>query len=469
MRNTLERELKLEPGPAFAFPELPGEPLPSRVFTSTYYDTPARSLLRAGITLRRRLENGVSRWQLKLPRDAPARAELEELGGPAGPPPELGELLVTHRRHGRLEPVATLRTRRTGMRVADNGHALADVTLDSVAVLDGAHMEGTFSELEIELVEGDADDLDRLSAALRRAGAASSDGRPKLMRVLQLGDVGADSATTSSERLRRLVLHQLIAIESADPGVRLGDDPEDVHRMRVATRRARALIRATKPLYGEGRLAALNGELQWLAGLLGGVRDLDVLVGELADAVAHLDEDEPAGRVLVDQLDAERVADRARLLEAMDSERYTTLLALFERSVAELPDVDVGDGLHTIAAGELAKLRKSARALPDDPTDDELHGLRKTAKKARYAGELALLEGGRPLERYVSALKDLQDVVGEHQDAVVAEERLRKLARAKTAVAAGRLIAHERERRRRARDEYSGSLEEVLKRGRKAL
>jgi CHAD domain-containing protein len=469
MQSSLERELKLDPGPEFAFPELPGEPLQSRVFTSTYYDTPARSLLRAGITLRRRLENGVSRWQLKLPRDAPARTELEELGGPAGPPDSLRTLLGTHLRHGSLERVATLRTRRSGVRVGDNGHAVADVTLDSVAVLDGARATGGFAELEIELVEGDADDLDDLSRALRRAGAEESDGRPKLMRVLQPADGAPEEGGTSSERLRRLFLRQLIAIESADPGVRLGDDAEDVHRMRVATRRARALIRATKPLYGEDRLASQAEELKWLGSLLGEVRDLDVLVGDLREAAAGLGPDANAGETLVAQLEEERQHDRELLLEAFASDRYIALLASFERAVDDLADVDVGSGLHTIAAGELKKLRKAARALQDDPADDELHGLRKTAKRARYAAELALLEGGRPLERYVDALKDLQDVIGAHQDAVVAEARLRQLARARTAIAAGRLIAREHERRAEARGEYGEVLAKVLKRGGKAL
>jgi inorganic triphosphatase YgiF len=170
VRETLERELKLEPGGGFAMPPLPGEPLEPRLFTSTYYDTPPRSLARCGITLRRRVENGLSRWQLKLPREA-ARAELEAAGGPAGPPREIEALLAVHLRYGPLLPVATLRTRRVGVRVVSGKRSLAEVVLDSVDVLDAGHAAGAFAEIEVELVDGDESDLDRLSRALRRAGA----------------------------------------------------------------------------------------------------------------------------------------------------------------------------------------------------------------------------------------------------------------------------------------------------------
>ena len=101
METTVERELKLEPPDGFELPPLEGEDLESRIFTSTYYDTPPRSLLRAGITLRRRVENGLSRWQLKLPRDGYARAEIEAFGGPVGPPNDLASCWPHIVRHGR--------------------------------------------------------------------------------------------------------------------------------------------------------------------------------------------------------------------------------------------------------------------------------------------------------------------------------------------------------------------------------
>jgi CHAD domain-containing protein len=66
-------------------------------------------------------------------------------------------------------------------------------------------------------------------------------------------------------------------------------------------------------------------------------------------------------------------------------------------------------------------------------------------------------------------VRALQDVIGEHQDAVVAEAKLRGIARASTAIAAGRLIEREQERRRERRRAYPDVLARALRRGSDAL
>ncbi len=470
MSAFVERELKLELDEGFTFPDLPGEPLESRLFTSTYHDTPDHSLAGAGITLRRRVENGLSRWQLKLPRGGNARAELEAPGGPVGPPAPLADLLAAHVRHGQLGPVATLRTRRTGVRVADHGRTIADVTLDLVAVLDAGRSAGAFAEIEIELVDGEDDDLERLGRALRKAGAKKSEGTPKLLRVLPPPPrPQAEEGASAAELLHVLLAEQLRELLRHDPGVRLGDDAEDIHQFRVATRRSRALIRATEPMLGD-RLTALAGELKWLARLLGPVRDRDVLIERLRAEVQTLDCDRESGELLVAQLEDGRERSRDKLLDALGSPRYFELLDAFAVAVAALPEVTSGEQARDIAAAELRDLRQAAAELPPEPTDDELHNLRITAKRARYGAEL-VASGGKTkqLQRYLDTLKNLQDVVGEHQDAVVAETTLRKLARKQTGIAAGRLIAYERFRRAEQRRLYPDALAAVLRRGAKAL
>jgi CHAD domain-containing protein len=452
MRETLERELKLEPDGGFAMPELLGEALEPRFFTSTYYDTPPRSLARCGITLRRRVENGLSLWQLKLPRGG-ARAELEAPGGPAGPSPQIETLLAAHLRYGALGPVATLRTRRIGVRVVSGERSLADVVLDSVDVLDAGRSAGAFAEIEVELLEGDEGDLARLSRVLRRAGAHRASGTPKLMRVLELdGEPAPSKDAGAGEHLRFLLTRQLRELETFDPGVRLGADPEDLHRFRVATRRSRALIRASRPVAGE-RLAELGLELRWLGAALGPVRDLDVLLEHLRGLLSRLDSDAGAGETIVGAFEEERAVAHDVLLEALASERYLRLLDRFSADLQSLAGSPVS--LARIAESEARKLRKAHDTLGPVPSDERLHRLRIKAKRARYAAELAAQTGSKPFARLVRRVKELQDVVGVHQDAVVAEEQVRRLALGRTALAAGRIVEIERARRQQARAELS--------------
>jgi CHAD domain-containing protein/adenylate cyclase class IV len=467
MRAFVERELKLEPPDGFVLPPLDGEPLDSRVFTSTYHDTPTRSLARSGITLRRRVENGLSTWQLKLPRED-GRAEIAAPGGPAAPPPELRALLLAHLRDGGLEQVATLRTRRSGVRVGGSAR-VADVTVDAVDILDGAKSMGTFVELEIELVDGEPADLERLGRILRKAGAKRTDGRAKVMRVLEVSDVPPLAAGAPAlERLRYLLSAQLRELERHDPGVRLDDDPEDLHRFRVATRRARAMIRATRPLLGD-TLSPLAAELKWLGGVLGPVRDLDVLLDRLRAEARTIGGDRAGAEAIIAALEDEREQVHDALLTALAEDRYLDLLGTFADAIASLPEL-AAPVLRPLAAAELRNLDKAARKLDAHSPDEDLHALRIHAKRARYAAELAAVgTRGNKLQRYVAALKTLQDVIGEHQDAVVAEVQIRRVSRAKSAVAAGRLIERECERRRERRRDYPDALTLALSRGRKAL
>ena len=109
--------------------------------------------------------------------------------------------------------------------------------------------------------------------------------------------------------LRDLLDHQRRAIESSEPGVRDGADPESLHRFRVATRRSRALIRASRPLVRD-QLASLDRELRWLGGVSGPVRDLDVLVDHLGGMLDELGEDRAGGESIIAELEKERAAQR---------------------------------------------------------------------------------------------------------------------------------------------------------------
>jgi CHAD domain-containing protein/adenylate cyclase class IV len=469
MRTTIERELKLEAGDGFELPALAGEELTNRVFTSTYFDTPSRSLAQAGITLRRRVENRRAVWQLKLPRSGTARTEIEAAGRSTTPPQELSALLVVHLHRGALEPIAALRTHRSGVHAVDGGRSVAEVTVDDVDILEGRRRVGRFVELEIELVDdGVEEDLSRLGRELKRAGARPADGRPKLMRVVELEQpLLPQKGATLRELLVYQLSRQLDQLAAHDPGVRLGEHPEDVHRLRVATRRSRALIRATRSTLGD-RLEPLSADLKWLGGALGPVRDLDVLLGRLRVEAAGLDVDREGAESIVADLETEREAHRVDLLAALDSERYLRLFDSFAAALDSIPDELAGTA-QSLASAELRRLEKAAAKVSEASSDDELHALRIHAKRARYTAELAAITGRGRVVRYVDAIVAVQDVIGEHQDAVVAEARIRELGSPERALAAGRLIELERTRRRDSRARYRDVVAEAIARGHAAL
>jgi len=473
VQATLERELKLSVRPGFRLPALPGDRLPPRVFTSTYYDTPDYRLARAGVTLRRRAEGRTGVWQLKLPRGA-ARLELEVAGGPGHPPDEVRELVTAYARGHELAPVATLRSRRTGVRVRGLAGPIADVVVDAVAVLDGRKVLRRLRELEVELLDGDETALGQIEQTLRAAGAADGDGRPKLFQALDLAPPAAptspDAAAPAAEHLAAMIGAQLAAMLAHDPGTRLGSHPEDLHQMRVATRRLRALLRAARPMLATEWVEPLRAELAWLGDLLGPVRDLDVLLGHLRDQAALL---APAERRafarLLRRLDAERAQARAAMLDALRSERYLRLLERLEDGGRAPQVVAPETSLASIAGVEFRKLRKAMTALGEEPTDAELHAIRIRGKRARYAAELAEAAVGKPAARFIRKARLFQDVLGEHQDAVVAEERLRRLIAEgggrQAAFAAGRLVERQHARREAARAALPGIWKKVEKRG----
>jgi CHAD domain-containing protein len=474
-RETHEQELKLGVPPGFVLPELTGEKLAPKTFTSTYHDTADRALARAGITLRRRVQDRRGLWQLKLPSKG-ARLELEAPGGPGAPPEELSELLVGVLRGRELEPAVVLRTHREGVRARERRRAVADVTLDSVAVLDGRRVRERFVELEVEALAGGASALPELERVLLAAGATRGDGRPKAFRAL--GWRPAEQAVPPRgappvEHVRALLARQAGELVAHDPGTRLGRDPEDLHQARVATRRLRAVLRAAAPLLDAGRTDSLRSELAWLGDALGSVRDLDVLLEHLRGEIRTLEPDERrAAGSFLRLLEEEREEARAAMLEAMSSARYAELLTQLEAGVVAAAAPPADASLADIAAREFGKLRKAVRALPADPADEELHAVRIRGKRARYAAELAEGTVGKRARRFVSEAKRFQDVIGSHQDAVVAEARVRGLLdRVESPLAhfaAGRLVERQRERRRAARAAFPDAWARLEESGKRA-
>ncbi len=468
VKATLEREVKLQPPEGFELSGLEGERREPRLFDSTYYDTDDRRLAREGVTLRRRVELGVGAWQLKLPKGA-ARLELE-LEGDEAIPDRAAALLVGLTRGRPLASVACLRTQRDTLAVQQNGSVLAEVVLDGVSVLEGERVAGWFGELEIELFDGSEDDLRRLEQLLRGAGATDAASSSKLARVLGVEPprrAKLGSGASPAEALRAALRDQLAELLAHDPGTRLGTDAEDLHQLRVATRRLRAFLRASRAFVDKDWADELRAELGWLGGELGRVRDLDVLIEHLREESASLEREEvKAFRPVLTALGRERGRQRRTLVRGLESDRYLALLDRLE--TVDPPILEAETTLEAIWRREFQRLRRAMKELGPAPADDALHAARIHAKRARYAAELARPALGKRAARFLEAAKELQDVLGTHQDAVVAEQVLRERVAAQPAagVAVGRLIERERQRRVEMRRTYRSAWKQLEQRGR---
>lgn len=253
--------------------------------------------------------------------------------------------------------------------------------------------------------------------------------------------------------------------------------------MRVAARRLRSLLATGRPLFDDGAAEPLRDELRWLSGLLGAARDPGVVRARLA-ALLALEPDAlrfgPAPARIDEELDALTAAGFQTALDALGSERYDLLLAALEQFLAEAPLSPKAAGAPGTRIGKLVarderRLRSAVAALAPrseggDARDAGLHEVRKAAKRLRYSAELAASlpqePGGRRAgkkfgkkaakdrrrraRRSAKSARKIQQLLGLHQDSVVARARLaelggRALRSGENGFSYGRLHAKEEE------------------------
>ncbi|MGW4064494.1 CHAD domain-containing protein [Amycolatopsis sp. NPDC004747] len=295
---------------------------------------------------------------------------------------------------------------------------------------------------------------------------------PRTLAELGLPDapVEARPADPAGHHVRAKLDREIRALLAHEPGTRSGADPEDLHQMRVALRRMRSVLKLSGGLVGAGA-EPVRAELGWLGQSLGEVRDYDVLIGHLREVIADFEvRDQAPGRRLVSRFVSERANAKRRLTRALSSARYSTLLrevSLLTRA-EHAPDTDRPHDLIAGLAKPHRKLAKAVRALPSNPPDDDLHALRIHGKKLRYAAELAQTSAKKKqtakIKRLLKATKDFQTVLGDHQDAVVAAERMRSVlasADGPMGFVAGRIAERELGRRAEARAVWRESWEAV--------
>ncbi|MEU9119496.1 CYTH and CHAD domain-containing protein [Streptomyces sp. NPDC048506] len=454
-----------------------------------YYDTADQRLAADGITLRRRTGGKDAGWHLKLPVAPGVRDEIRAPLSDA-PPAELTALVRSRVLDRELTPLVRLRTRRTVRVLKDaTGAPLAEVAEDVVRarrVGESGGSEGSgegpaearWREIEVELAGedgGDAGLLDEVGRALAAAGMRPAAAASKLARAL--AETGRDGARpgrrggkkrgagkkagkagkkgvkgkagekgrggkeggTAGDVVLRYVREQVRVIVALDPAVRR-DLPDSVHQMRVATRRLRSSFRSYGKVLDRAVTDPIGVELKWLAAELGVDRDREVLTERLRDALSQVPRTLRLGPVaarLRIWAQRRRAGSRGRLLAVLDGDRHLALLKALHALLEEPP---LRPGAARPAPGVVARavlkdyrrLARRMEAALDAPAgqgrDELLHGARKAAKRTRYAAEAACPALGRPAERFARRAKQVQQLLGDHQDSVVARGALRELA-----------------------------------------
>jgi CHAD domain-containing protein len=468
-QGSREREAKFEVADDFDLPFLgPVTGRSSVKLSAHYWDTADHRLLRWGQTLRHRHASDGSEdgWTLKIgtPPGVPAagvvldRQELDELGPPDEPPARLAGLVLGIVRGAPLEPVAAIETEREKLLIG-----AVEVSDDRVASsIDGTHGP-SFRQIELEVKGPGAGRLLRdLSDRLIQAGA-----KPTTASKLEAALGGQPEPEVVVPRLRprsRLdalvgyaLARSVIRLVGEDPKIRASSDADPVHDARVATRRLRSDLKTLEPYLSP--VEGFRTELGWLGGLLGGVRDLDVLIERMRARIAGLpDADQAAAAAILARLDDDRRRRRGELLDGLGSGRYLALVGELIEASRRPPVADHADDRR--ARSVLRRVtrrawRRTARAvdrLGRSSPDAALHEVRKRAKRARYAAELGRDVFGKRAMRLAERLADVQDGLGEVQDTVVAEERLRALQLPSgSAFVAGMLVCAERAARADAR------------------
>jgi len=451
--DAVEIERKFDVDESASLPAFEGLPGVDRVadpieyeLDALYFDTEDLALAHSRITLRRRTGGEDEGWHIKTLLDADARQELHEPLGtdPSVVPARLLRRVRVHVRDRALIPVVRLQTRRIVHRLLDaQGKVLAEVCDDRVhaeRLLPG-ETSLSWREWEVELVSGDRDLLDAAQSLLATSGVTPSHHVSKLGRALGepqrtplpegKGDAGTTFLAYFDANVRMLWRE--------DPRVR-EDEADAVHQFRIALRRLRSALRTFRPIVDPEVANSLRGELKWMAGTLGTARDLQVLHERIRASIAE----EPPGLVLGplaaridEQFAAELPAARRAGLTSLDDSRYFQLLDDLDAFVASPPFRGRASEPARRVVPELVKrewkrlrtrVRDSERASEGRPRDIALHEVRKGVKQLRYAAEASGPLGSKRASRLAGAAEEIQTILGDHQDSVVARQLLLRSA-----------------------------------------
>jgi CHAD domain-containing protein len=282
--------------------------------------------------------------------------------------------------------------------------------------------------------------------------------------------LGIGPEDSMPEAARKVLQYHYGKMQRREAGTRSGVDLEDLHDMRVATRRMRAAWRVFDGAFKAGKTKKMRRHLETIADRLGAVRDLDVLIQGLEDYRAGLAEDQQAGlEPLLSLWRRQRASARTQLIGELDSDRFGSFVkemdAFLEAGSNAAAAVATPTAPHRVrdrAASELWAAYEAVRAyelvLPWADIET-LHELRITTKWLRYTLEFFGETLGPDSKRLLDRVVALQEHLGSLHDADVATKLARdlmvaragQLSKLETDVIGAYLHSREREVARRRR------------------
>jgi CHAD domain-containing protein len=248
---------------------------------------------------------------------------------------------------------------------------------------------------------------------------------------------GIQAGEPLAEAGRKVWRYQLAHMLLHEAGTLLGEDIEELHDMRVATRRMRAAFEVFSPAFLPRALKKHRKGLRRTGRTLGKVRDLDVFIDkarhyqESLSAEQRLDL-EPLLTVWADS----REAARKELVAYLQSSRYQAFKEKFYAfistpgagalpSPAEMPvPYLVREAVPALIYARLASVR-AFDTIVHQATLEQFHALRIEFKKLRYTLEYFREVLGEDVKAVINEIKKLQDHLGDLNDANVASGILR--------------------------------------------
>lgn len=285
-------------------------------------------------------------------------------------------------------------------------------------------------------------------------------------------DVPLDPYAPALDGFRAVLLNLSEAITINLPGVIERIDPVFLHEFRVAIRRTRAVLRQGRSVLPSDICELARERFAWLSTITGDARDFDVFLIEWDDYTRTLSVDvatalEPM-RAYIEDKRNKAYAELVPKLKSRETKDFLSLWRTWLRNPLQNDQPNDNEELGNVVSKRIARtqslLLKKGRVITPETPCEQVHDLRKDAKKVRYLLECFgnLLPSDKQ-RAFVRRLKAFQDILGEHQDAAVHVEELRELARelqtkdvpVETVLAIGQLIEQLDQRRKAAREAFA--------------